>query len=133
MSVIMFESTLAWHIAQPRSRTANTACSNFTAGCCVGVGVGRVLLVPLNPVSEHAVSRSNKTGMVPVAGPPKRVCGFRSLKSIRSYRFHGLSLEEYRKREGILGVYGVESRGEIFEFIQDDLPEFQLWKHLILK
>ena len=133
MSVIMFESTLAWHIAQPRSRTANTACSNFTAGCCVGVGVGRVLLVPLNPVSEHAVSRTNNTVMVAVAGPPKLVCGFRSLKSIRSYRFHGLSLEESRKREGIWGVYGVESRGEIFEFIQDDLPEFQLWKHLILK
>jgi hypothetical protein len=84
-------------------------------------------------VEEQAVSRSNKTVTVPVAGPPKLVGGFRSLKSIRRYRFHGLSLEESRKREGILGVYGVESLGEIFEFIQDDLPELQLWKHLILK
>ena len=54
---MMFDSTLAWHMAQPRSRTANTACSNFTAGVAVGVPSGgfRVLALPLNSVSEHPV------------------------------------------------------------------------------
>ena len=49
------------------------------------------------------------------------------------YRFHSLSLDESLKREGIFGVYAVELRGEMFEFIQDDLLEFLLWMHLILK
>jgi hypothetical protein len=47
------------------------------------------------------------------------------------YRFHSLSLDEFLKREGILGVYAVELLGEMFEFIQDDLPEFLLWMDLI--
>ena len=52
---------------------------------------------------------------------------------MRLYRFHGLSLDESLKRAGILGVYAVELRGELFDFIQDDLPEFLLWMHLIPK
>jgi hypothetical protein len=47
------------------------------------------------------------------------------------YRCHGLSLDESLKRAGILGVYAVELRGEMFEFIQDHLLEFLLWMHLI--